>query len=347
MHVDFITDEPRKVASARQMLEPRHVVVPRLLGSGDTEMRGNCAVLMFDADLRKLVSIQHIKDVLQKLGTVRDRLFVVPKHIHHLVAQARALGATAIVSRPREIVQKLSQIEATAKAASAAPPSAVPESTESAAAFASMFSAMRSGRPIDIADAETVTVRIINGIEKTGLSPWLEDVRRHHEGTFQHCLLVTGLAVGFSSALRFAERDVKRLGMAATLHDIGKANIPLSILDKPGRLDPDEEKIIRTHPVVGYEALKDNPGVTAELLDCVRHHHELLDGSGYPDGLAGHEISDLTRLLTISDIFTALIERRAYKAPMSYPDAYKILCNMDGKLEGALVRAFGRVALAL
>jgi putative nucleotidyltransferase with HDIG domain len=347
MYVDFITDDFPKVASVRAMLGNRHVVIPRLLGSGDTEIRENCSVLMFDADLRKLVSIQNIKQVLQKLNVIPDRLFVVPKHIYHLVAQALALGATAIVSRPREIVGELAQIEAAKRAALAGATPAATGPATSTAAFASMFSALRNGQPVSILDAETVTMQIIHGIETKGLGAWLEDVRRHHQGTFQHCLLVTGLAVGFSSALRFGERDVKRLGMAATLHDIGKANIPLSILDKPGRLDPDEEAVMRTHPVLGYEALRSNPDVTAELLDCVRHHHEFLDGSGYPDGLKGQEISDLTRLLTISDIFTALIERRSYKPPLSCQDAYKILCSMEGKLEGALVRAFGKVALAL
>jgi HD-GYP domain-containing protein (c-di-GMP phosphodiesterase class II) len=133
--------------------------------------------------------------------------------------------------------------------------------------------------------------------------------------------------------------------MAATLHDIGKARIPLSILDKPGRLDPDEEEIIRRHPVIGHDLLKGMSGITPEILDGVRHHHEYLDGSGYPDGLKGGQISDLVRLLTISDIFAALIEARPYRAPMPRPDAYEILRGMEGKLEGALVRAFRNVAL--
>ena len=135
------------------------------------------------------------------------------------------------------------------------------------------------------------------------MSSWLNDVRRYHEGTFQHCLLVTGVAVGFALAIKFSSADVKRLGLAATLHDIGKAHIPLSILDKPGRLDPEEEEIMRTHPVIGYEILKAQPEFSPEILDGVRHHHEYLDGSGYPDGLTAPEISDLVRLLTISDIY--------------------------------------------
>src|SRR5450759_928337 len=105
--------------------------------------------------------------------------------------------------------------------------------------------------------------------------------------------------------------------MAATLHDIGKARIPLSILDKPGRLDPGEEDIMRRHPVIGYDLLKDISGISPEILDGVRHHHEYLDGSGYPDALMAPEISDPLRLLTISDIFAALIESRPYRPAMS------------------------------
>jgi HD-GYP domain-containing protein (c-di-GMP phosphodiesterase class II) len=138
---------------------------------------------------------------------------------------------------------------------------------------------------------------------------------------------------------------VKRLGMAATLHDIGKARIPLAILDKPGKLDPIEEEAMRRHPVIGFDALKARPGIAPEVLDAIRHHHEYLDGTGYPDGLTARDIPDLVRLLTISDIFAALIEARPYRPAMPRPKAYGIVCEMEGKLEPALVRAFQHVAL--
>jgi putative nucleotidyltransferase with HDIG domain len=209
-----------------------------------------------------------------------------------------------------------------------------------------MFSAVRGGKQLKLSDAQNATSEIINSIQENGLGLWLDDVRRYHEGTFQHCLLVTGVAVGFAMHIRFPNADVKRLGLAATLHDIGKAGIPLSILDKPGRLDPIEEEVMRRHPVLGCELLKGLPGISPEILDGVRHHHEYLDGSGYPDGLRGTEISDLVRLLTISDIFAALIESRPYRPAMPRQEAYNILCAMDGKLEGSLVKAFGNVALS-
>jgi putative nucleotidyltransferase with HDIG domain len=283
MLVHFFTDEPAKIPVIRAMLEPQYHVVPQLLGGG-AQINSN-GVLMVEADLRKVVRVEQIKLVLRDLSCLSEKLFVVQNQLHHTVAQAFALRATAVVSRPGEIILKLAQIEAAEKTAQTEFAIASPEITDSAAAFASMFSAIRSGKQINLSDAEGVTSQIINSIAQNGLSAWLDDVRRYHEGTFQHSLLVTGVAVGFALDLGFASPDVERLGLAATLHDIGKARIPLSILDKPGRLDPGEEEIMRRHPVIGYELLKDISGISAEILDGVRHHHEYLDGSGYPDAL--------------------------------------------------------------
>lgn len=342
MLVHFVTDEPNKIPAIRAMLEPRYHVVPRLLGGGDGQTASN-GVLMVDADLRKMARVEQIKIVLRQLSCLPEKLFVVPNHVRSLVAQAYALGATAVVSRPKEIVSKLTEIaEKTPRSGVAA---VSPEITNSATVFAAIFSALQAGKAIRFSDAEYATAQVIDSIARDGLSSWLDEVRRYHEGTFQHCLLVTGVAVGFAFDIGFADSDVKRLGVAATLHDIGKAHIPLSILDKPGSLDPGEDEIMRRHPVIGYELLKDIPGIGPEVLDGVRHHHEYLDGSGYPDGLTAPEISDLVRLLTISDIFAALIESRPYRPAMPRENAYKILCGMEGKLERSLVKAFRKVAL--
>src|SRR4030088_90511 len=255
MLVHFVTDDPTKIPAIRAMLEPRYHVAPQLLGRDDTQLNSN-GVLMVDADLRKIDRVQQIRLVLQELSCIRERLFVVHNQVRSMVAQAYALGATAVVSRPKEIILKLAQIEVAEKATQSDIAITSPEIADSVAALASMFSAIRGGKLTNLLDAEHATSQIINSIAQNGLTAWLDDVRRYHEGTFQHCLLVTGVAVGFALDIGFASLDVKRLGIAATLHDIGKAHIPLSILDKPGCLDPSEEEVMRRHPVIGYELLK-------------------------------------------------------------------------------------------
>ncbi len=344
MLVCYLTDEPGKIPAIRAALEPRFPVVPRVLGQ--EPIFAPSGVLMVDADLREGERVEQIKHVMSDLNAIGEKLFVVHRHMHHLVAQAYALGATGVVHNAKQAASKLTQVEAAMRAAEAGSEGEPAWMTDSGKAFAAMFSAIGNGKAIHLADAETVTMQIVTSITQNGLNGWLDNVRKYHEGTFQHCLLVTGIAVAFALDIKFSPQDVKRLGMAATLHDIGKARIPLAILDKPGRLDPGEEDIMRQHPVIGYDLLKDIPGISSETLDAVKHHHEYLDGSGYPDALTAPQISDLVRLLTISDIFAALIELRPYRAAMPREDAYKILCNMDGRLETSLVKAFRRAALA-
>jgi putative nucleotidyltransferase with HDIG domain len=105
-----------------------------------------------------------------------------------------------------------------------------------AASITSMFSAVVNGSVINVAEARGASGRIADSIAKHGLSNWLTTVRRHHEGTYQHCLLVTGIAVDFGLSLGMTKADIERLHSAAMFHDIGKATIPLDVLDKPGAL---------------------------------------------------------------------------------------------------------------
>src|SRR5260370_33932847 len=94
------------------------------------------------------------------------------------------------------------------------------------------------------------------------------------------------------------EDDQRRLVRAALLHDVGKAFIPVAILDKPGKLTDEETSEIRKHPRLGYDALAAQGGFPPEMLDVLLHHHELFDGSGYPNGLRGDHIGNIERLTT-------------------------------------------------
>uniref|UniRef100_UPI00226B7FF4 HD-GYP domain-containing protein n=1 Tax=Methylobacterium sp. GC_Met_2 TaxID=2937376 RepID=UPI00226B7FF4 len=131
----------------------------------------------------------------------------------------------------------------------------------------------------------------------------------------------------------------------ALLHDVGKIHVPIEILNKPGRLTHPEMAVMRTHAARGHAMLVEGT-FDDELLAAVRSHHEMLDGSGYPDGLRGWEIPDFVRLVTVCDVYGALVERRSYRAPMSGGEAYNILRGMVGQLDGDLTRAFRPIAAA-
>jgi putative nucleotidyltransferase with HDIG domain len=210
-------------------------------------------------------------------------------------------------------------------------------------ALSYLMNIAQSGKPIQIKDLKTDVGNIIGALDEHGLDAWLSMVRTHHSATYQHSLIVTGVATAFGQALGCNAKDLERLSIGAMLHDIGKSKIPVEILEKPGPLDEFELVVMRQHSNLGRDIILDSGGFDPEILDIVAHHHEYLDGSGYPDNLKGSEISDIVRIMTISDIFGAMIERRSYKKEASPEKAYEVLTSMTTKLEMPLVRAFGQI----
>jgi putative nucleotidyltransferase with HDIG domain len=347
MTVHVVADTVTKLSTLRAMLARQHAVTSELLGGASNGCSESDAVVV-TADLRVVENIAALKEVFGKLSHVRKRIFLIDQKARLFTVQAYALGATRVLINPVNQADLLAQLaDSTAcETGSIVALHGVNEAaTAGSIAIGSMFSAVLSGKPIEVRHVKDAGSRIADNIAENGLSNWLETVRRHHEGTYQHCLLVTGIAADFGLSLGLARPDIERLYSAAMFHDIGKAKIPLAVLDKPGRLDAQERALIETHPAAGYEVLQGNEGISMEILDAVRHHHEYLDGSGYPDALCAASISDIVRILTISDIFAALIEHRHYKPPMAREQAYETLRSMRGKLEGPLVVAFRDVAL--
>ena len=121
------------------------------------------------------------------------------------------------------------------------------------------------------------------------------------------------------------ESDMEALRFGGILHDIGKITIPEYILNKPGPLNPEEAEVMKSHPVAGYNIclpLKKNLGAA---LEVIRHHHEKLDGSGYPDGIKDEEISTAARIMAVVDIYDALVTDRPYRKGMPLEKAVEIL----------------------
>jgi putative nucleotidyltransferase with HDIG domain len=347
MFVHIVADHTEKISRLRRLFGLQHCVTSSLLNSGD-DIPQPCDATIIAADLRSEENIAALKALSVKTKIARRRIFVIDQKARLLAAQAYALGATHAFFSPVNRGALLAALAGNNKSSAVSGDVAQGSrgaASSGAAALASMFSAVLSGQQVDMEDGKNAAREIADSVAEDGFSNWLDTVRRHHEGTYQHCLLVTGTAVAFGLNLGLAKLDIERLYSAAMFHDIGKAKIPIAVLDKPGRLDARERAVIETHPVAGYDALKGTSGVSPEILDAIRHHHEYLDGSGYPDALCAANISDIVRILTISDIFAALIEDRRYRPSMPRAQAYEILCGMRGKLESPLVSAFKEVAL--
>lgn len=155
-----------------------------------------------------------------------------------------------------------------------------------------------------------------------GTSEWaktrelLKKLRKHSEETYWHSLRVGFTATQIAYAAGFDKKDIKKIMYAGYLHDIGKLDITKTILNKPGILTVEERSLINCHTKYGYEILKDMSFDT-EILYAVLEHHERIDGSGYPYGISGDNISNYAKIVAIADVYDALLQKRSYKNAMT------------------------------
>ena len=202
------------------------------------------------------------------------------------------------------------------------------------------FERARLGQPLDLADVTRTCAHIDSAMEDVSLSRWLSTIRRHHDYTYRHCMMVCSTLARFAQEVGFGDRDIQLLIVGGILHDLGKAHIPHTILDKPSKLSKAEWAIMGKHPGHSRDILFRESSLDPEIVAMAVHHHEKLDGTGYPDGLSGKQISDQVRLMAIADVFSALVDERAYKPAMAPEDALNKMLEFEGHLDLVLVKSF-------
>jgi len=308
--------------------------------------------VVVDADLRDMDSVGRLKHALDRVPAIRARTFLIDEGSGErlLRVQANALGATRHMVRKFALAELRREYSVTGRARRTAAAETALRADAGGASIAeaehsleTLFEGMLSDAPVSLQAVSQAAAGVLASVRAVGADAWLASVRRHHEGTFQHCLLVTGVAAGFAKGAGLGGGQAAALMNAALLHDVGKAVIPRHILDKPGKLTAEEFEAVKLHPGAGFDYLSKQGNVSALVLDAVRHHHEALDGSGYPDRLRGAEIGPLTRILTVCDIFAALVETRPYKEARTPREAINVLIDMSigSKVDYAAVRTLG------
>lgn len=155
--------------------------------------------------------------------------------------------------------------------------------------------------------------------------------------TYLHSVAVCALMVCVARHKGLEPDEVHELGMAGLLHDIGKIRVADEILKKPGRLTDEEYTSVRDHTRFGFDLLKDVPDIPERALDVCLHHHEKIDGTGYPVGLEGDKISYAARLGAVCDVFDALTSNRAYKEPWSRQRALEAMWSWEGHFDRSII----------
>lgn len=190
----------------------------------------------------------------------------------------------------------------------------------------------RAGR-LDITPATDIVERIMTSLERNADALLtLSRLRRVDSYTYMHCVNVCVLTCLFARYLGQDSNRVFQAGLAGLFHDLGKAMVPPMILNAPRKLNHTERNVMNTHPSLGYDQLFRVPGVPETVLLAALHHHEKFDGSGYPQRLAGKDISQIGYMVAAADIYDALTSRRVYKEAMFPHRALGIMYNeMRGK----------------
>lgn len=218
--------------------------------------------------------------------------------------------------------------------------------TSAVASFGKCFDQVAHGGPIPLDDIKDSCQHICEAAELGGLDSWIAALDDHHDYSFRHSMFVCGSLTYFAQSIGICGTELEQLSVGGLLHDVGKSLIPLEILDKPGKLDDREWEVMRRHPVHSQDIMLRENDLDADMIAMALHHHEKLDGTGYPDGLNKGQINDHVRLTAIADVYSALIDKRAYKGSMTSEDALELMMSgFKGHLDMDLLREFRNFTL--
>ncbi|MES2012985.1 MAG: HD-GYP domain-containing protein [Pseudomonadota bacterium] len=213
--------------------------------------------------------------------------------------------------------------------------------TASKQAVVSMFNDVRMGKAVNTESAMQCVDEIAASVARNeGALISLLRLKNKDDYTYMHSVAVSALMVVLAKELGLSEREVKQAGLAGLLHDIGKAAIPMDYLNKPGALTDEEFAVVREHPQRGYELMK-QANITDEVaLDVCLHHHEKMNGEGYPERLQGDEISLFAKMGAVCDVYDAITSTRAYKASWEPSQSLQRMAKWSDHFDDTVFKAF-------
>ena len=213
---------------------------------------------------------------------------------------------------------------------------------QSKRAVTSMFQEARMGKAVDTIGAQKLVEEITDSVSRNpGALISLARLKTADDYTYMHSVAVCALMIALARQLDLDEELTQRLGIAGLLHDLGKALMPMDVLNKPGKLTDEEFAIIKTHPEEGYKLLLGSTGADDIALDVVLHHHEKTDGSGYPKRLKNEEISLHAKMGAVCDVYDAITSNRPYKAGWDPAESLRRMAEWsNGHFDPTVFQAF-------
>lgn len=208
-------------------------------------------------------------------------------------------------------------------------------------AVIALFGEARLGKAIDSEVCLPIVDEVTSSLARNPSAfVSLARLKTKDDYTFMHSVAVCGLMVALARQMGLPDDQVREAGLAGLLHDVGKMQMPLEVLNKPGALTDAEFGVMRSHPVRGWELLKDGAKVPASTLDVCLHHHEKIDGTGYPHKLAGEQISTFARMGAVCDVYDAITSTRPYKAAWDPAGSLQRMAQWKGQFDPVIFQAF-------
>jgi putative nucleotidyltransferase with HDIG domain len=212
---------------------------------------------------------------------------------------------------------------------------------EGRAKLVSMFAEARMGNAVDAEHCLPLVAEISESVFRNpGALVSLARMKTQDDYTYMHSVAVCALMVALGRELGLDDEACREAGLAGLLHDLGKAAMPLEILNKPGKLTDEEFEVMRSHPLRGHEMLLEGKGASAAALDVCLHHHERMDGTGYPHRLPGDQISLLARMGAVCDVYDAITSNRPYKAGWDPAESIAQMASWKGHFDPKVLQAF-------
>lgn len=213
---------------------------------------------------------------------------------------------------------------------------------QSKRAVISMFEEARMGKAVDTGGAQKLVEEISDSvIRNPGALISLARLKSADDYTYMHSVAVCAMMVALAKQLGLSEEQTRSAGLAGLMHDLGKAQMPMDVLNKPGKLTDAEFAIIKTHPEEGHKLLRSGSGVDPVVLDVCLHHHEKTDGSGYPKGLKSEDISLFAKMGAVCDVYDAITSNRPYKAGWDPAESLRKMAEWSsGHFDSSVFQAF-------
>ncbi|OJF96770.1 HD-GYP domain-containing protein [Pararhizobium antarcticum] len=213
--------------------------------------------------------------------------------------------------------------------------------SDATAMLKGVFDGASAGGDVTVAMVAPIVAQITQASQRHGdIILSMTRLKTLDEATFLHSIAVSALMIRFGRYLNLDEQTIRTLGMAGLLHDIGKLSVPSELLSKDCALSESEMYLMREHPSKGHATLSRQPDMPEIVLDVCLHHHERIDGKGYPRALAGDEISRYARIAAICDVYDAITSARPYKKAWSAQEASTWMLERKGYFDRALLLQF-------